>query len=345
MYKKTYSVGLIVLGLIFSGFSPFPETSISPKVIDTVQLLSTSVVAEFEGDSIHVTWNTLAKGNTLSVNTDQGSEVFFNSEGILKNISPRFGKNYIEVTESTPNVGEDQSSNLEVFMTRVLILDLNFNQHYLGLDSAVATTVSPTSTRLRYQTFIREKYLEQNMLSQCIPWPIKAAFGGDNRGFDPDSESYRTRFDVRIDWLTAAVQDYRYVGSSSYYTWDDKIVGLEKWKWEKTIFQNTDGIQLSQISISTSLAHFRMQHNVADPFCLIVAPIYYDLDVYVARSGKYTISGVRNTVPDHEVYVRTNVNPDWTVIYQRYKYSYGCLGFDVLKPECYAYPDLKSIEF
>jgi len=345
VYSKIFSVGLIALGLVFSGFSPFQESAESPKTSDTVQLLSTSVEAEFVADSIHVNWNTLALGHSLSITTDQGTKVFFNSEGLLRDFSPTFGKNFIEVTESTPRAGENPDSNFEEFMTRVLILDLNPNQKNLGLDSAIAATLSPTSTRLRYQTFIREKYLEQNMVSQCIPWPIKAAFGGDNRGFDPDSESYRTRFDVRIDWVNAAIQDYRYVGSSSYFTWDDRITGVDKWKWEKTMFQNTDGIELTPILSSTTLAHFRMQHNVADPFCVIVAPIVYDLDVYIARSGKYTISGFRNTVPVHEVYIRTNVNPDWTVIYQRYKYSYGCLGLEAWRPECYANPDLKSIEF
>lgn len=345
MYKKTYSVGILALGLVFSGISPFQEASTSPKVSDRVQLLSTTVAAEFEDGSINLSWDTLAIGNTLSVTTDQGSEVFFNPKGTLKSISPRFGKNFIEVTESTPNTDDDQSSNLEVFMTRVLILDLNWEQPHLGTDPAVAATALPTSTRLRYQTFIREKYLEQNMTSQCIPWPIKAAFSGDSRGFDPDSERFRTRFDVRISWLSADIQDYRDVGSTSYYTWDEAKSGSDKWKWEKTISQNSDGMELTVVSSTTSLAHFRMEHRVTNPFCVAVVPVLYNLDVYIAKSGKYTISGIRNTVPDHEVYIRTNLNPDWTVIYQRYKYSYDCLGTGLLDERCYARPDLKSIDF
>lgn len=345
MHKKTYSVALIALGIIFSGISPFQEASVSLKVTDRVQLLSTSVVAEFEDGSINISWDKLPLGNTLSVTTDQGSEVFFNSKGMLKNISPRIGKNFIEVTESTPNAYDEQSSNLEEFMTRVLILDLDWNQPLLGPDSAVAATASPTSTRLRYQTFIREKYLEQKLTSQCIPWLIKAAFGGDSRGFDPDSERFRTRFDVRVNWLSAEVQDYREVGQTSYYTWDDNKSGSDKWKWEKTMSQNADGMELTVISSTTSLAHFTMEHRVTNPFCIAVVPVVYNLDVYIAKSGKYTITGIRNTVPDHEVYIRTNINPDWTVIYQRYKYSYDCLGTGLLDEKCYVRPDLDSIDF
>lgn len=344
---KTFSMSLGALVFLVS------LTNLDATVSGAVdsartELISAEVVASLAENKINVTWGSLSKGNQLEVSINGDQSFYVNETGLLAQVAAIPGENRIEVTEVKPIADTESIKNSETFQTRLLILGSS-NQSFGGGGVAYGAESLPSATRLRYQTFIRAKYVEVDSSSNCIPWltwGTRHAFGGDNRDFNPDSSQYRTRFDVRIDWLAGGSQvALTSVGQSKTYEWNDILAGSDKWQQTGEKTQSTAGMGLTSISETPSLVHFKMDHNISDPFCLWVNPVSYNLDVYISRSGTYTITGNRNRVPDHEVYIRTDVKPTWTVIYQRETYSYNCLWPGYFDLACTSSPNLQSISF
>lgn len=344
---KTFSISALAMLLVLS--SPNYRSE-APKRFESkiATMITSTVVAELSGNEIDVEWDSLPKGNRLEVSVNGVDKSFFNAEGQIIDIPALPGENVIEFSEIQPLERSAESIDSEEFETRKIVLGSMTDEYSTG-DSAYGALTLPTTTRLRYQTFIREKHIEVTASSNCIPfltWGKRHAFGGDNRSFSPDSARYRTRFDVRIDWLSngnqVAIKD---VGESKTYEWNDDLLTSDKWVETGAKTQSTAGMGLTTLSENSSLVHFKMSHRLSDPFCFVVNPISYNLDVYVSRAGTYTIVGTRNKVPDHEVYIRTNINTNWSVIYQRYNYSYNCLWPVYTDFECNTSPNLQSINF
>jgi hypothetical protein len=344
---KTFSISVLAVILVNSSAS-YPLEVTARSEAKTATMINSTVVAALSGNEIDVKWGSLPKGNRLEVSVNGIDKSFFNEEGQIRDIPALPGENVIEFSEIQPLERSSASIDSEKFETRKLILG-SMSDEYPNGDSAYGAVTLPTTTRLRYQTFIRGKHIEVNASSNCLPfltWGKRHAFGGDNRGFSPDSARYRTKFDVRIDWLSngnqVATTD---VGESKTFEWNDDLLTSDKWVETDSKTQSTAGMGLTTLSQNSSLVHFKMDHSISDPFCVVVNPISYNLDVYVSRAGTYTIVGTRNRVPDHEVYIRTNVNTNWTVIYQRYNYSYNCLWPVYTDWNCTSSPNLQSIDF
>jgi hypothetical protein len=344
---KTFSVSLGAL-VYLASLTNLDATFSGAVDSASTELMSAEVEASLADNKINVTWGSLSRGNQLEVSINGEQKFFVNESGLLGQVAAIPGENRIEVTEVKPIADTETLKNSESFQTRLLIL--GSNQHSFGGGGVAYGAESlPGATRLRYQTFIRNKYVEVDASSNCIPWLTwgkRHAFGGDNRGFNPDSSQFRTRFDVRIDWLEGGNQvALTSVGQSKTYEWNDTLPVSDKWQLTGETTQSTAGMGLTSISETPSLVHFKMDHNISDPFCLWVNPVSYNLDVYISRSGTYTITGTRNRVPDHEVYIRTDVKPDWAVIYQRENYSYNCLWPVYLDLACTASPNVQSVNF
>lgn len=344
---KTFSISALAIILVNSSAS-YPSEVPARSEAKIATMINSTVVAVLSGNEIVVKWGSLPKGNRLEVSVNGLDKSFFNLEGEISQLPALPGENIIEVSEIQPLKRFAGAIDSEKFETRKIILGSVADEHSAG-DSAYGASSLPTTTRLRYQTFIREKHIEVNASSNCIPFLTfgkRIAFGGDNRSFSPDSSRYRTKFDVRIDWLSngnqVATTD---VGESKTYEWNDDLLTTDKWVETGAKTQSTSGMALTTLSQNSSLVHFKMDHRISDPFCVVVNPVSYNLDVYVSRVGTYTIVGTRNRVPDHEVYIRTNVNTNWTVIYQRYNYSYNCLWPVYTDWNCSSSPNLQSIDF
>jgi hypothetical protein len=345
--SRTFSISVVALALLAMStnlgiINRGRESSAHAK------LISAKVTASLIDETINLQWGELPKGNRLEVSINGDQKLFVNEVGVLNQVTAAPGENRIEVTEVKPLSDTGTLKNAEQFETRMLILGSN-QDSLVGADVAYGAQNLPSATRLRYQTFIRDQYVEVNASSDCIPFLTfgkRHAFGGDGRDFNADSEQYRTRFDVRVDWLANGNQVAQTsVGQSKTFEWNDSLPGIEKWQLTGTKTQSTSGMGLTSILESSNLAHFQMVHNISDPFCVWVNPITYNLDVFISRSGTYTITGTRNRVPDHEVYIRTDVNPSWSTIYQRYNYSYNCLWPIYSDSNCTSYPNLQSINF
>ncbi|WP_296646773.1 hypothetical protein [Rhodoluna sp.] len=194
-----------------------------------------------------------------------------------------------------------------------------------GEVSADAATL-PAYSILRYMTFIPEAYV-------AAPGPVCTGgdltktyrFAGDDRSFGPGNTSFRTKFDVKIDWLNqGAVTKTVSVGETirqvrfSDGSWSS---GVKRTALDSTMRLNLDGVQRSDF------VSFNIEQDVTNPFCSVLTNgIYFNYDVTVSRSGAYSFKGSAIKVPNHEVYIKDQDNPSWSIIARRSYPTFDCLN-------------------
>jgi hypothetical protein len=169
---------------------------------------------------------------------------------------------------------------------------------------------------IRYTTFIAEKIVK-------VPgrniW-----FRGDNRKFNVDAKSYRTRTDVTIVCETGSnnVTMRPFIGKSTEVTSDDKFV--------QSAIASSNGIKLKIIHQRYPTIKFTVEHEVGIPSkLLLVNPdIYYSYTgEFDCEKGTYTLEGEHDKAPNHEVYIKNSASVGWKTIYR-----FNTEGFECLVP-------------
>jgi hypothetical protein len=204
--------------------------------------------------------------------------------------------------------------------------------------SAFAATSIPSRTRFRYQTFIAE-YDTYAPPIACAPAStsdvaVVANFLGDNRSWNPDSDSFKTRSDIVVDWgANGTITPEFKVGETTlvvdyYYSFLPPVRTVSK----KTA--SASGLKLSKLVMNASFVSFRITSDVTNPFCLdwTTKGISYNFLFNVFREGTYVIEGTLLRVPNHELYTRNNIDPQWQTLLQvpnqgfqcLFEYSWGC---------------------
>lgn len=158
---------------------------------------------------------------------------------------------------------------------------------------------------LRYTTFLTNKWLKNpNFLSKY------RYFAGDNRGFDPEAASYRTRADVTIrfaeDGLDVNLSSD--IGTTKAYGWS------KKFKEEGRA--SSDGIQMEETDRSDEKVSFRLSHAVGNPLMVTAPPVDYEVCASFYKRGHYDMTGTHDQSPHHEVYVRREGSDNWIPIHQ-----------------------------
>ncbi|MFM6978070.1 MAG: hypothetical protein ACKOWR_05090 [Micrococcales bacterium] len=193
--------------------------------------------------------------------------------------------------------------------------------------SAEAAT-QPSATSFRYTTFIPEEKVYDFMVNLC-PESLGSYFMGDNRTFDSSSASFRTRVNVRVDWIAGGLVSFtKTAGVSTAYIYvrlSDYIGYYVK---------ASDYADLGEVTVKTrysSPTHvvFTMDHNAVDPLCKAAveknAGIKYHYDVTVQRSGNYGLIGWALRAPAHEAYIRDSESTSWKPVFQRENKGFYCL--------------------
>lgn len=225
----------------------------------------------------------------------------------------------------TQQPGDDAQMPLTVqYMTSLRVDNPNSNIVRFGEATATASS-SAAKTYLRYQTFIPDPYWG-------APWPAcspdftkQYVFAGDDRNFDPASSDFKTRFQVTVDWLNQGALTYsRAVGETRRYEKNNSGPILS------TVERDTasnNGMQLTTLSKSSTLVHYRLDHSVTNPFCstFYTDSIWYETDVWIARSGAYTVTNTFRRVPNHEIYIKDSDEQNWTAIMQESYVEKECL--------------------
>ena len=200
-----------------------------------------------------------------------------------------------------------------------------------GENSANASTAAAT-TLFRYQAFIRDAVIGVNGWSQlgCTKGPVQLSsadyFFGDNRSYAPDpipntySPAYRTRFDVKMDWVNKSVVPDKRLGVTNlmHYT-NDSTQGVY------SLVPDGSSMKVVGSTISSTNARFQITQDVHDPFCSSNG-IWFDIIVNVARSGSFSLSGTRIQVPNHEIYIKDSDATGWTSVMKAPPLSMDCLN-------------------
>ncbi len=223
-----------------------------------------------------------------------------------------------EVVISSDSAHSDASNPMRHIASRT------FPVRNIGLtNTAVAQSTDATRTRIRYQTFIGREFVKAEIICGgfYINVPKITYFNGNNRTWDANSDSYKTRFDTVISWgASPSVVKEVSVGLTTVY------LGFPPFVVPETSQRaSTDSMQLSATVLSPDYVSFGIKQNVSNPFCFGADGINFDLHFYVRRDGIYTLSGNYLPVPFHEVYARDNLDPSWRQIIRS--------GFEVF--ECF----------
>jgi hypothetical protein len=157
---------------------------------------------------------------------------------------------------------------------------------------------------------------------------VVAKFLGDDRSWNPDSESYKTRTDVVVDWgAGGTISPEFYVGETT------RIMDLYWVPWpipvnvvtKKTA--SSESMKLVRGSMSSSFVSFRISSEVTNPLCadFMTKGISYNFAFYVHREGTFVVKGTMLRVPNHELYTRNNLVPYWRTIFQVPNQGFQCL--------------------
>jgi hypothetical protein len=233
----------------------------------------------------------------------------------------------VEVVLSSDSAGSlDAANPMRQIATR------SFPIRNIGLsDAAVAQSTNATRTRIRYQTFIGAP------LAYAMPgcegdYPNLGFtfFNGNNRSWDANSESYKTRFDTIIAWGTnPSVTKEVSVGATTAYIHVFPLMMIPV----ATETASSQSMKLTTSVVSPTYVSYKISQRVVNPFCSNVDGIRFSLNFYVRRDGVYTMTGNYLPVPHHEIYARDNFDPSWRQLLREGGDNFPCL-LPILSPSC-----------
>jgi hypothetical protein len=158
--------------------------------------------------------------------------------------------------------------------------------------------------QFRYMTFLEDDWVvNPNRLSG------NRFFKGDDRGFDPNGESYRTCVDVELayDLERSPLTFTKDVGPSIAYS------SLKRFREQGTA--SNDGITLERTDHKENEAGFHLLHAVGNP--LTAAPsIDYEVRAVMRRNGTFDMTGYHDQAPHHEIYLMRGAGNEWKPIHQ-----------------------------
>jgi hypothetical protein len=333
--KKTFSIAAVALTLIAGGY-PIQQAETAYK---TVEVGEATVEIERLGTQVSIHVENIPDGGELTV--ARGSvEVEETSEGVFKDLLPtNSSKGLYTLSLETPvtldselvSKGVIEAKNVDAYVNLDVVTTF-IPTSEADSQSAYAATALPSRTRFRYQTFISEAFAPAPPLA-CAPLSTstvlaEARFLGDNRSWDPDSDSYKTRSDIVVDWgaggaitpefsvgETTRITDYVFLPIPVPVTVVNK----------KTA--SSEGMKLVRGEMSSDYVSFRIISDVTNPLCLDLATkgISYNFSFYIQREGRFVVKGTMLRVPNHELYTRNNISPSWRNLFQVTNQGFQCL--------------------
>jgi hypothetical protein len=192
--------------------------------------------------------------------------------------------------------------------------------------AAFAATSLPDSTLVRYTTFI-PNFSVAAPSGACAPVDNRSyRFLGDNRGPSPTATSFKTRFDVRVNWTLDTKTITKSVGQTKRQVYIDSTQS-----WVPSEYATASKASMIYTSLSPQsggYAKFNMRQDVLNPLCndIVTNGIYFDFDVSLYQTGSYTFAGVALLAPDHELYVKDSDSTTWTTVFNRPTKTMDCLA-------------------
>jgi len=186
------------------------------------------------------------------------------------------------------------------------------------LSSQAAALAAYTTATIQHQTFIPQSIIDAPPLGCTYNYPNR--FGGDNRGYVASGYPYRTRVQATVNFSGAGTMTYtRTVGATHAYNSAGTLLG--------TSTASATGMTVTKLAGSTATSMtLRFNIDAGNPFCTgIPNSISSVFTMNVTKSGSWSItSGVHKQMPNHELYIHSNVG-GWVTAYQRTYASALCL--------------------
>lgn len=292
-----------------------------------------NIELSIQGGEAHFEWESEDPSTTVEIIGDSIGTLTGTEEGAIEapihsaDSMLEFNVQAQKTIYETQQPGADAQMPLTVqYMTSLRVANPNSNMVRFG-ESPASASSSAAKTYLRYQTFIPKPYVDAPEFACTLNDSKKYLFAGDNRGFNPDSNAFKTRFQVTVDWLNKGnLAVSRTVGTTRRYQSDGNGNPILSTLETKTASAN--GMVLTNLQNSSTLVHYKLDHSVMNPMCSTLAAdsIRYETDVWIARSGAYTITNKFRLAPNHELYLKDSDQPDWTTLMQESTYSMDCLA-------------------
>lgn len=283
----------------------------------------------YEGD-LNIKWSSELPDVQVQISGPNNLEIDGDSDGDIWE-HPESGHSQGEYTfravRQLPDKQEGESA-VPVFQEYITSLNLGNSESIMPffLPQSASATAAAAKTYLRYQTFIPDAYLGAPA-SGCTPGGSEFIFEGNGRSFNPDSSSFKTRFQVTVDWTNNGELTYsRTVKPTKRYLIGPN--GQPRIETEETAMATNGNMIFEEKSTSSTLAHFKLDHSVTNPMCneFFTFPIWYKTDVWIARSGAYTVTNEYRRAPNHELYLKDSDENTWTPLLQAYTYSMECFN-------------------
>lgn len=157
--------------------------------------------------------------------------------------------------------------------------------------------------KFRYTTFLKEDIIKNPNLLSPIPY-----FTGDDRDFNPEGKSFRTRVDI----------DGEFIGGDSTMKFTKATgpsIGLNYLKRYKSHdHASVDGIEIERLEGKPTEVHFAINHNVANPLTPS-PPIHYEMKAHLDQEGNLDLVGYHNDAPHHEIYLSLD-DEEWSTIHR-----------------------------
>ncbi|MEY3933484.1 MAG: hypothetical protein RLZZ606_83 [Actinomycetota bacterium] len=277
-------------------------------------------------------WSSEDSSTTVEISGDSIATLIGEDDGVAKvavNTADRvleFNVQAERTIEQTQEPGAAPSVPLTVQYITSLRVDNPNSNMFVFHETPASASSAAAKTYLRYQTFIPRDYVDAYW-PECAPDAFKKyLFAGDDRNFDPASNDFKTRFQVTVDWLNQGAVTYsRAVGETRRYEADSN--GKAILSTVKRATASVDGMVLTTLSKSGTLVHYKLNHSVTNPMCagVLADSILYETDVWIARSGAYTIKNEFRRVPNHELYLKDSDESNWTAVMQESLVDMNCL--------------------
>lgn len=173
--------------------------------------------------------------------------------------------------------------------------------------------------KFRYTTFLKEDILKNPNLLSPLPY-----FAGDDRDFDPEGKSYRTRVDMRGEFNIeeSSLQFTKAVGPS---------IGMNYLKrYKRHGHASLEDIEIKRLEGKPSEINFEIVHDVGNPLT-VSPPIHYEVKGHLDCEGNIDLVGYHNDAPHHEIYLSLGDGDWWTIRQSESEglaYLSGVLGDD-----------------
>lgn len=289
-------------------------------------MLDHGVVAAAGPSFVDLSWTPHSKTTRYGISRD-GAIIGKLPVGVtgFRDMSVVSGKTYRYNIVPLLEAATAESAQMWSMLVRVPVRPSTINgaSNPLTLSPVALAAVAPTTT-VSWVTFIPQARIDAP--STGCSYGSGYQFGGDNRGYDWTSSSYRTAVHAVITWASKSVAGYTSVGSTTVYRKSDGA-----YIDQRTASINPNNMYARKLGSGSNYVDVRMSTYASNPYCSFGA-IAGAVSMHLTTSGNYSvISGSHRQMPNHHVYIYDGGSV--TDVYRRNYANVACLIGPALCPE------------